>query len=82
PLVEEGAEYNLAFADLDADGWIDAVLLDGTSGNPDYPSAFMNMGGEPIPAVSGWGLIATTLLFLTAGTLVYARRREGRRAVA
>lgn len=31
--------------------------------------------GIPIPTVSEWGLVAMTLLFLTAGTLVYARRR-------
>ncbi|MFH1110727.1 MAG: hypothetical protein V1790_16250 [Planctomycetota bacterium] len=30
---------------------------------------------NPIPAVSQWGLVAMTLLVLTAGTLVYARRR-------
>ena len=29
----------------------------------------------PIPSVSEWGLVAMTLLVLTAGTLVYARRR-------
>ena len=28
-----------------------------------------------IPAVSSWGLLIMTLVMLTAGTLVYARRR-------
>lgn len=37
---------------------------------------------EPVPTISQWGLIAMTLLVLTAGTLVYARRRPDRRAVA
>jgi hypothetical protein len=30
---------------------------------------------EPIPAVSQWGLVVLTLLTLTAGTLVFSRRR-------
>lgn len=30
----------------------------------------------PVPAVSSWGLAAMTLLVLTAGTLVFARRRR------
>ena len=41
-----------------------------------------NCTGEPsvctpagIPTVSEWGLIVMSLLVLTAGTLVYARRR-------
>ena len=35
--------------------------------------------GDSVPAVSEWGLIAMTLLVLTAGTLVlaYPRRRTG-----
>jgi len=36
----------------------------------------------PVPAVSEWGLIAMTLLMLTAGTLVYARRRARVNAAA
>lgn len=31
---------------------------------------------EPIPTISEWGLLAMTLLVLTAGTLVLIRRRE------
>ena len=30
---------------------------------------------NPIPAVSDWGMAVMTLLVLTAGTLVYMRRR-------
>lgn len=30
--------------------------------------------GDPIPTVSEWGLVALTLLLLTAGTLVFVRR--------
>jgi hypothetical protein len=33
---------------------------------------------EGIPTVSEWGLVFMTLLLLTAGTLVYARRRGSR----
>lgn len=32
-------------------------------------------GGEPIPTVSQWGLVAMLLLVLIAGTFVYTRRR-------
>ena len=31
---------------------------------------------SPIPTVSEWGLIIMTLLALTAGTIVFARRRR------
>jgi len=30
---------------------------------------------SPIPTVSEWGLVAMALLVLTAGTLVFVRRR-------
>jgi len=33
-------------------------------------------GPDPVPTVSEWGLVAMTLLMLTAGTLVYAKRRQ------
>ncbi|MGB2986934.1 MAG: IPTL-CTERM sorting domain-containing protein, partial [Phycisphaerae bacterium] len=45
-------------------------------------SATVDMGayefqdGTPIPAVSEWGLVAMTLLVLTAGTVVLMRRRR------
>lgn len=32
--------------------------------------------GEPIPTVSEWGVIVITLLFLTAGSLLFMRRRR------
>ena len=32
----------------------------------------------PIPTVSEWGMVAMTVLTLTAGTLVYTRRRPAR----
>lgn len=32
-------------------------------------------GGEPIPAVSEWGVVLMALLTLTAGTLVYMKRK-------
>ena len=41
----------------------------------DYAGHFVVGASAPIPAVSIWGLVAMTLLVLTAGTLVYARRR-------
>ena len=31
---------------------------------------------DPVPAVSEWGMVAMTLLVLTAGSLVLARRRR------
>lgn len=34
-----------------------------------------NIEGDHIPAVSEWGLVVTTLLMLTAGTIVLMRRR-------
>ena len=38
------------------------------------------LGGEPIPAVSEWGMVVMALLTLTAGTLVYGRRGAQRGA--
>ena len=32
--------------------------------------------GPPIPTVSEWGLVAMTLVVLTAGTLVFMRHRQ------
>ena len=40
-----------------------------------YPAEAACQPAEPIPALSEWGLVAMTLLVLTAGTLVYARPR-------
>lgn len=34
------------------------------------------VGPKPVPAVSTWGLVATTLLLLTVGTLVFNRSYE------
>ncbi len=39
----------------------------------EYPAG---CGGGAIPTVSEWGLIILTLLLLTAGTIVFGRRRS------
>lgn len=36
---------------------------------------------EPIPTVSEWGLVATTLLVMTIGTLIFTRRKRATVAV-
>ena len=33
-------------------------------------------GSEPVPSISEWGLAVLTLLLLSAGTIVFARRRN------
>jgi len=62
---------------------ISRIEFEDTDNNAVFPDA--NIGYDtlrirtsacsPIPAVSEWGLVAMALLALTAGTLVYARRR-------
>ena len=32
---------------------------------------------EPVPTVCDWGLVVLTLLLLSAGTIMFARRRNG-----
>jgi len=41
----------------------------------DVDLAYCLFDGDAVPALSTWGVLAMTLLVLTAGTLVYARRR-------
>lgn len=41
----------------------------------DVPCTGQGSQDEPIPTVSEWGMVVMALLVLTAGTLVYARRR-------
>ena len=48
-------------------------------GDPDgvpFNPTLLWTGGTPIPTVSEWGLIVMTLLLLTAGTVVFGRRRR------
>ncbi len=67
------------------------MALDGEVANPVDPASLPSGDGQPggiaviqftvagfgdIPAVSDWGLVAMTLLILTAGTLVFVRRRS------
>ncbi|MGB0717111.1 MAG: hypothetical protein ACPGXK_14625, partial [Phycisphaerae bacterium] len=46
----------------------------------DYVSVTVTSGvpSEPVPAVSFWGVIATALMVLTGGTIVFATMRVGR----
>lgn len=67
-LIKDGTSYGFG------EGGMNLNLYDFCS----EPTATM----ESIPAVSEWGLVAMTLLVLTAGTLVYARRRLAHRTVA
>ena len=67
----------------DPDGYMGAVF-DGQyvyfaphyNGTEDHGEVlrYDTLPDQPIPAVSEWGLVVMTLLVLTAGTLVYARR--------
>ena len=50
----------------------------GAQWNNDGDVVVTVLTGTPIPTVSEWGLIVMSLLVLTAGTLVYARRRPVR----
>ncbi|UCE62458.1 MAG: exo-alpha-sialidase [Phycisphaerales bacterium] len=56
--------------------WLSSDTLGGTIGEDlDVLVARLDFGPqEAIPTVSEWGMIAMTLLGLTAGTLLYARR--------
>ncbi len=79
PCPDSGAVYVFAVAgDCAADNTIDACQIF------DDPSLDVNNNGvldacePPIPTVSEWGLVAMTVLTLTAGTLVYARRHPVR----
>ena len=48
----------------------------GTGSGSAYVFDVAEEQGSPIPTVSEWGLIVTTLLLLTSGTLVYGHRRS------
>ena len=72
-----GAEC--APGDFDGDGDVDCSDWD------QFVMAWTGVGDPPafsecrtIPAASEWGLVVMTLLALTAGTLMYGRRRVGR----
>ncbi len=58
-------------ANLDGSGVVE--LVDDLS-NP--AGLALDVKGDPIPALSEWGVVAMALLVLTAGTLVFARRRQ------
>lgn len=67
--------------DRDQDGVIDDCDNCPSVANPDQADTNDDGIGDAcqaIPAVSDWGLVAMTLLVLTTGTLVYARRRVSR----
>ncbi len=57
--------------DIDCDDWVLFVEAWTEGGDPPY----FETCDASIPAVSEWGLVAMTLLVLTAGTLVWMRRR-------
>ena len=52
----------------------DGAMYVSMRGDPD-PDRVLRIIPVVVPAVGEWGLVAMTLLFLTAGTLLYARRR-------
>ncbi len=57
--------------------WRDEIGGGDTQAEVAVPILCAAVGGPaPIPTVSGWGLIIMTLLALTAGTIVFARRRK------
>jgi hypothetical protein len=56
--------------DVDCDDW-EAFQLAWT--DPDDPPPLAPCDLNPIPAVSDWGVVLITLLFLTAGTILFRR---------
>ncbi len=73
PCIDAGSNVVVTEAtDLDGNLRIVDGDADGTA-TVDMGAYEFQVGA--VPAVSEWGLVAMTLLFLTAGTLVYARRR-------
>lgn len=67
-----------ASCDLGAIDENDVVLFrfyTGPSGTDNYELVQFRLGELNIPTVSEWGLVAMTLLGLTAGTIVFMRRR-------
>jgi len=75
-FLPEGSSWVLQVAhDINDAGWIAGWGVN-TDDPEDALHAFVLIPeGSPIPAVSEWGLIVMSLLVLTAGTLVLARRR-------
>jgi hypothetical protein len=68
------------WADFDADGDVDCDDWDAFRGawtGGGDPPPFVPCAVGSIPTLSEWGLVAMTLLTLTAGTLVFTRRRDG-----
>ena len=77
PPGENSPPYDVSLAYLNADSAIDIIVGAAGENTCGSPTAYMNLNPPPIPAVSEWGMIAMTLLTLTAGTLAYWRRRMG-----
>ncbi len=82
--LDDGDWFGTSFApleDLDVDGSRDlavGAMLDDGGGSNRGAVWVLFLDGAPqqsIPAVSDWGFAVMTLLVLTAGTLVHARRR-------
>ncbi|MCH8251794.1 MAG: hypothetical protein IID36_05015 [Planctomycetes bacterium] len=61
---------------LPAGQFITATATDPAGSTSEF-SACVAVEGEAVPTVSEWGLAVTTLLLLTAGTLVLRPRRAG-----
>jgi hypothetical protein len=79
PLVPQTQDQYGELTDSDGDGLGDACDNYPECYNPDQdPTACET--GAPIPTVSEWGLIVMALLLLTAGTIVFSRRRKPARA--
>ena len=69
------AAFSVFATDVDGDGDTDVLSA---STFDDKIAWYENTGPSPIPTVSEWGLIVTVLLMLTAGTVIFIRRRPDR----
>ena len=72
-VISTTADYAVSvFAtDLDGDGDTDVL----SASHDDDKITWYENTTPPIPTVSEWGMVAMALLVVTAGTLVYRRRR-------
>lgn len=75
-IQEAGSPHpDVALGDFNGDSGLDVLVGSVDLNNCGDPTVFINIVQPPIPTISQWGLIVMTLLLLTAGTFVYARRR-------
>jgi hypothetical protein len=76
-VLFEGDEAEIGSDDQETGYWVGRLDEIRLSNQALDPSEFL-LSPDPIPAVSEWGVAVMTLLTLTAGTLVWARRSASR----